>query len=775
MINVEAVRRLLAVAEVKKDPYAVAEVAGALLTANAGDGAAIGAYARALGALGLLSAAQRVVKDSGDKISTGVVPWKSRARRFAANLAALGVRDPAGAALVELAARELERFELHSAADGNFQVLDTTKEMPGAWLGGLAMHRAAEGLWRYDRARQPVLGPVAFESLGFGWLFLKVLGTTERTYLNYSCAVYVLEGDPLGLAMLFHMHDLQESIRQERVRWFIGETPAAAGAAFRREVEAQPSWSLPEQFIRCALRGQESTGAEGMIKELIAARNQRREALAAAAKGYYADKGAAYWRKRYEDAARGRGERLRVLGITSRYTTVLRYSMAELCEAAEAAGQEMRVAMEPDDQSVENPYLEMIAEFKPDLIVQISRMRYENPNLPANVPFLCWDQDNLPCMRTEQATASLDGMTFVAGHGALHGYIYLGWPLRNGFPCHLASAMRRYRGVTLTAEEKERYRCDFSYISNASGTAEALRDEHVGRFGEYAAAFREITDGILAARNDSWHEDAVRARVMRELLQRFPLAPDAVMSEMTISALLVADRAFRHQTLQWVSDYCQETNRTLRLYGAGWEKHPSLGKHAAGPAQQGREVEAISAASLINLQIIGTGILHSRLLDGIAAGGFFLFRRTEYERADASVQEAIHLVSQAVTARDIRSIEELDALRDEKLAAAWSKVSSEYHRRVKESGLSEEVIVRGLASAQFVPHPFLLMPSLREIGFSNAEELRAMATRFLSSDAEREAMGAQLGESLQMHFSYDVRWKSFLAHVMRGLGCGATG
>ena len=482
MVNVEAVRRLLAIADVNRDPYAVAEVAGALLTGNRADAAALGAYARALSGLGLLSAAQRVLGELANKMNTGVVAWKSRARRFSANLAALASSDPAGAALVEEAAKNLDRFELHTASDGNFQVLDTTKEMPAAWLGGLATHKTAEALWQYDRAQQPMIGPVVFESLGFGWLFMKVLRTTERTFLNYSCAIYVLEGDPLGLAMLFHMHDLQEVLRQERVRWFVRGTPAEAGAAFHSAMEANTSWNLPEQFIRCALRCQESTGAEAMLKELQDSRAQRREQLLAQARSYYADKDAGFWRKRYEEAACGKGEPLRVLGITSRYTTVLQYSMAELCEAAKAAGHDMRVAIEPDDSSVINPCDQIIAEFKPDLIVQISRMRYENPTLPANVPFLCWDQDNLPCMRTPAAAASLNGLTFVAGHGAVFGFGQLNWPEQKLIFCHPAGATHRYPNRPAPPAVRERHACDFSYISNASGTPESLRDSLSGRW-----------------------------------------------------------------------------------------------------------------------------------------------------------------------------------------------------------------------------------------------------------------------------------------------------
>jgi len=212
----------------------------------------------------------------------------------------------------------------------------------------------------------------------------------------------------------------------------------------------------------------------------------RAKGLIEEAKEFYAGKDAGYWAGRYEEAAEGRGEKLRVLGITSRYTTVLQHSMAELQKAVGASGAEMRVAMEGDDQSMENPCLEMIAEFKPDLIVQISRMRYEHEALPREVPFLCWDQDNLPCMRTERATGSLDGLTYVAGHGAVFGYTTLEWPRENCLFCHPAGATHRYRAEP-ASERRGEFACDVSYVSNASGTPGALGEQLRRRWGEGCA------------------------------------------------------------------------------------------------------------------------------------------------------------------------------------------------------------------------------------------------------------------------------------------------
>src|ERR1700721_3171710 len=72
------------------------------------------------------------------------------------------------------------------------------------------------------------------------------------------------------------------------------------------------------------------------------------------------------------------GRPLRVLGVTSRFTTVLQYSMDELGAAVRAAGHEFILSKEPDDQTAEDSSLRLIAEHKPDLLVLISRMRYEN-------------------------------------------------------------------------------------------------------------------------------------------------------------------------------------------------------------------------------------------------------------------------------------------------------------------------------------------------------------------------------------------------------------
>ncbi|MCL2641705.1 MAG: hypothetical protein FWD53_12725, partial [Phycisphaerales bacterium] len=554
------------------------------------------------------------LRENMPNITTNLIPWPSRRRRFAANLQALAQRDPIGAQLVQAAGGGLENFELHSTPDGNYFILDKTSATP-IWLGGLANHKATENIWKFDRSKAPMPAHILFHGLGYGWLFRKVLSSTEHSFLNYSCSVYILENDPTALAMFFHMHDLQATILHPRTRWFIRPTGPEALAALHETLKAHLDWTIPEQIIRHPLRPTpEQLPIEQTLKDLLAKRSQQRNAHIAQATAYYTDKDATYWSQRFQSppsaTAGQNGGGLRVLGITSRYTTVLQYSMAELQSAAIAAGYDFQIAIEPDDHSTENPCSQMIADFKPDLIIMISRMRYEHPLLPRNVPFLCWDQDDLPCMRTPQATASMDALTFVAGHGAIHGSLQLHWPLRNCIFCHPTGMTRRYNpGVHALARPE--FAADVSYLSHASGSPESLRDSMSAQWQNdptalhiFNTACNEILIGAKSGKKytpTDFHDVIQRITTSTGTPTNFP------QQNLLINLTLLTDRVFRHETLNWVACWCESRNKRFRLWGNGWDQHPTLRKYAAGPAMPGEGAQQVFLATKLNLQIIETG------------------------------------------------------------------------------------------------------------------------------------------------------------------------
>jgi hypothetical protein len=244
---------------------------------------------------------------------------------------------------------------------------------------------------------------------------------------------------------------------------------------------------------------------------------------------------------------------------------------------------------------------------------------------------------------------------------------------------------------------------------------------------------------------------------------------EVLMRELVMSGLLIADRAFRHETLGWAADYCRAAGKTLRLYGAGWERHPTLAAHAAGPAAAGDELHAITLASRINLQIIGTGVLHPRLLDGLAGGGFFLYRETHNDRPDPAFLAARAAVSRHVAGHGVTRLADLDAVSEPGIAAAWRVIREQYVETQRRQQFDEAVVLRGLATAHALPHATEVMPELAAIAFDSRESFAERAAAFLADESLRASTARALRARVQESFSYDARWAAFERHLRGAL------
>jgi hypothetical protein len=79
---------------------------------------------------------------------------------------------------------------------------------------------------------------------------------------------------------------------------------------------------------------------------------------------------------------------------------------------------------------------------------------------------------------------------------------------------------------------------------------------------------------------------------------------------------------FQHEALAWLG----EMDFKIHLHGAGWERHPTLGRFARPALESDAAADAVARASKINLQISTGGASDGRLMRGIEAGGFYLIR-----------------------------------------------------------------------------------------------------------------------------------------------------
>jgi hypothetical protein len=776
MIQIDTIKRLLAIADVARDPYTVAEAAASLLNANEADPLPRIHYARALATLGLGNAARRVVDNLPNVPSpiltqmtsapAGTVPWTSRARRFRANLAALVARYPHYEPFFADFATRAANLELHLATDGNAYVLDLSAPVWSGWLGALGNQKSGTRAWESDKVKNAFVLPIAFDGIGYGWLFPHVFSTTIHSFNQYSCDLHLVEPDPFALALAMHIQDLQEPFSSPRVYVHLGPR---AEDHFRSFIENHPARTVPGPIITQPLTRRPPTSLAQTCEDLRSLRAAARAQAKARADAYYAAKDSAHWSARFEKAAAGQGPPLRILGVTTRFSTVLQYSMAELQAAARALGHDMQIAKEPDDASLENPSLEMFADFKPDLVFQISRLRHENAEIPRTIPYVCWDQDNLSVMRTPAATASLDAFTYVAGHGANFGYSHLNWPRANVILCHPAASTHRYPATPVSPEIRAPLACDISYVSNASQSPEDFAARSADHWGPARNLLLQAAAEVIAHCRAGREWDYLALHALASASPAAGALDAPRLREFVMDLHAIADRALRHATLEWVGRWCIENQKRFLIYGKDWQHHPTLAPHAAGVAEQGEHLRAIYQASAINLQIIGAGFLHSRSLDGIAAGGFFLARHTPVDGVDDAEMAAVHRLALWAAKHPIASENDLASAADPVVRRDFATAQAYFERHNV-----RWVLLRALETWAHLPPPVAAIPHLADITFSTESEFRRKAAAFLGDEPLRLRTAHAMRAAVDRDFSHEARVTLFIHSVRTALAAHAA-
>lgn len=698
------------------------------------------------------------------------IAWSSLRRRWSANLAAFEQRDAAAAALVREAWNQAaDTFELHQCADGNYQIRTAGAAWPPTWLPFLDDHRGLA-----DRRITPVRGDarcasLAFDGIGLGWEALIGYERTRPTALGATSVLYVVEEHPEAVAMAFHLHDWRTMLADSRVMWFVG---AGAADRIRAWLDAHPDWPLPDNCYVCGpFPHTADTAINPVFAELDERRREQADALRRRIEARYGGRDASWWAQRFSEAMDERGRAtdrpLRVLGLSSRFTTFLQYSMRDCLRSIEKLGHRVQVLTE------EFPYLYInevsglraLVEYEPDLVLLLSRMRDEMPRLfPETIPTVAWDQDTLPWVFDPVRRPRLGPNDFLMGYAALGCRTRFGWPEHRCRYCTTAGSPDTYSAEPLSDEELAPFRCDVSYVSHASETP----GEEIAKVEEWFegqgahAIFRGAVDMLMPG----WLAGgACPGRVMTAVIDAAAAMHLGLtwedLGKMTGPVHRIAGRVFRHVALGWVADWVDRTGRTFHLWGNGWERHPRLGRYARGAAANGHTLRCIYQGSRINLQLMGTGFFHQRALDGLMAGGFFLGRRSDADGMGPLVREMIALLDRhgVRTAVDLAAMPDQDAR--ERIEATIYRMGED-PRAVCPEWIENR---RLTAQGDFIDER---IPGLDEILFASSGEFEEKAEHFLADPAARQACATALRNVLIQDYSYDARMRQMLLFVRDG-------
>jgi hypothetical protein len=668
--------------------------------------------------------------------SAGTVSWSCCAARFQANLVALAVRPDWAPWRAEIATaweNEGRHLELHASRTLGWQIFDPRPGPTYGWRPAFADHRPAPSVdsLRPALTKPDAFQPLAIEGVGLGEHLPWLCKASRDPRTGQGAVIYQLEPSWLALAVALHLADWTSVLADPRVRLCCGPD---ALAQFERAAQAD-AWNVPPQKIFQTHRWASAhPRAADSARKLVCAYQQRQSVEQAEIDATFGQHDPAWWQRRFAAALSGSAPPLRVLGITCRFTTVLKYSMRDALNAFAARGCVTDCLIEPNDYSCLHPrrIIARVQKFRPDLIFLIDHTR-RLLNLEVSVPVVSWIQDRLPWLFNAQTGAALGPLDFCLGFNRKLLVDRYSYPAARFLPCEMATnpavllPSETAKLAALHAAPDPRYACDLAYATNFAETPDEfharLRD--TSHF-ESGASLRRLLDALyedLRARQvrgaldgGLWWEEVVR-NVARALGAE--LTPESQTEIADAYVRPLADRMLRLQTVAWAARWAQETGRTLHLYGKGWEQHPEYGRYARGFLEHGPELGAAFRSAKVHVHAGCNPAFHQRVLDGLAAGGFLLVRRHAGDQPTGKPWPA-----------------------EEQFADGEQEA---------------------LSAGDF-------WPELTRLTFASYEELAARLEGYLAQPGERAAIADAMRDRMLAHFSYQAVIARLLAWMTPRLG-----
>lgn len=610
--------------------------------------------------------------------------------------------------------------------------------------------------------------PVMIAGLDHGWLWQAIYDlpcNTPRTP-GHRPPLYFLARDIERLWLLMHVHDWSKLLADGRVRLFVG-----ADAVEQCRASMTQNCHVPWAKLCVTVDSQlwpAGVTVDSLWQTAHHAANERMQQLTRQIEMMYVG---------FETksiARRLRGERMRVLGITSHYTTFLKYSMSDWLDAMDALGHETKLVMEQADHEITNPvyFGDAIVDFKPDLILMLDHYRAEIAGLPKQIPCVMWVQDYLPNIFNAKAGASQGPRDYCVGFGRLNLRDTCGYPEKRFMPAQVGVNEVRFSPRAVTAADLETYGCDVSFVSHASVPATTLVTELLGRADaqgkklliDVFEQMRAVYDGGGAITQPLHISRMIDTSLTR---QRFQLDEPSKKSVLDFFNTRVNNALFRHQSIGWIA----ETGVNLHLYGRGWENHPRFGKFARGIACNQSQLCTIYQASRINMQITPFGAVHQRLLEGLSAGGFFLLRYCPGDMVERVYQQLYELSR----LNGFETDSELKLSASHEIQSLIRQAAELVGVDQFSTGFSLIDTLKLSADGNYIRSAGTVWnDNYDRVAYRSADELKQRVTHFLANEHERQNTAAAMRQVVLDRFTYRRITEALLDFIANDISADVT-
>ena len=336
---------------------------------------------------------------------------------------------------------------------------------------------------------------------------------------------------------------------------------------------------------------------------------------------------------------------LKILLTTSKFSTFVQYCTRDVAQGFEALGHQTRTIIEKaytERFSFLN-FSRNLASFKPDMVFTINHLRREYDGgllVHKSIPFVCWVQDELPTLYNQQAAKTIGKRDIVLGvRWHIRRLVAVGYPNENLSCIPYPTNEQFYHPMNLGKKDRGKHDCEVSYVSHVSFSPEKVFADLLAQINDYSRTkdakgvndYKEILKIMFELVKERFYDekDCYNQSDYEPLLLEAEEQKGSRIEDDRLRAYIlkeffykIGSAFFRQLPLEWIA----EEGYDLKLYGKGWENHPRLSKHAQGPAINGQELCKVYNSSQINLHLLHVSILHPRLIDGLASGGFFLVK-----------------------------------------------------------------------------------------------------------------------------------------------------
>lgn len=622
-----------------------------------------------------------------------------------------------------------------------------------------------------------------------------------RSELGYEPPIDIVEPDPRTLALWLGLADTPEftsALAGPRLAVFTGDDWRQT---YRQYLLDNP-WRSPPTVVIANLRPGFQTpeiGAE-FFEPIHAEINERRRLLTVRQNDHYAAADESHWAQRFM-AARDRGEPLRIAGFTTRFSAVIQHSMRDLASAFERRGCSFELIKEANNSAGVVDTWTTLAEKPFDLVFVINHLRMEMKDcVHRGVPFVGWVQDQMANLWTRQAGQSVTDMDLVLAHAPGMLAQQYDYPLDRMLPTNNLTSPDTYRDDPIAPDELEPYRCDVAYVGHGSQTPEdlarAIASPTQPALARMLLRFVELVRERLADQSTLSMYEQLELCKQAERETKHPSIPASLFASVVYpTAARLYDRVIRHQTLQWAVRWAEHTGGSLRIYGRGWDQHPSFSPFAQGEVANGEPLRRVYQASTITLHMSAYRTLHQRVLDGLASGGFLL---TRFNTIDFVREPYLH-VARAITELGLTDLAELlDAIEDDAPLAQTVRRLEELGQAViapaddprrahqtkllkhamnwPDDALDDAGLLHNLKTLWFLPHREAAdLPGFDQTLFGSAETMHAAIERFRNDAEARANIAAPMREAVLADDTYDSLIERLIDHFADRFETAAAG